>query len=172
MAVCGLTLHASSNVRVCAGVCVGIGVHVGIGVRVCACVCAGIHACVGIGVRVRMCIHERRAYFANCLIVFALFVRFKVEGKEVVLVIMPELMVTKHDKPYYVLEITAETPASDILVRICWGERELNSALTDAEMNDLLRSDFDHLLPLNIINSCTRVDLLWELLGQLAIAFE
>lgn len=38
------------------------------------------------------------------------------QGKEAVVVIMPELMVTKYDKPYHVLEVTAETQASDILV--------------------------------------------------------
>lgn len=40
------------------------------------------------------------------------------EGQDAMVVIMPELMVTKYDEPYYVKELAEDTPSGLILVSI------------------------------------------------------
>jgi len=45
-----------------------------------------------------------------------LVLRYKVSDKEAVVVILPELMVTKYDEPYYILELKDESENLKILV--------------------------------------------------------
>lgn len=47
---------------------------------------------------------------------FINYFRYGVTNQEAMVVIMPELMITKHDKPYQVLEIKDDTETAEILV--------------------------------------------------------